>query len=134
MKISVLTPTYNRGDLIGNLYNSLVKNCETSDVEIEWLIMDDGSDDDTEEVVKNFDNDDLNIIIKYYYEENSGKMFALNELVEKATGDYIIECDSDDYFTASAFKIIESKYEKIKDRNDIYALAFLKNNQYMQNM
>ena len=134
MKISVLTPTYNRGDLIGNLYNSLVKNCETSDVEIEWLIMDDGSEDNTEEVVKNFDNDDLNIIIKYYYEENKGKMFALNELVEHATGDLIVECDSDDYFTASAFKIIEEKYKKYKNRKDIYALAFLKNNQYMQNM
>ena len=54
MKISVLTPTYNRGDLIENLYNSLVKNCETSDVEIEWLIMDDGSEDNTKDVIKTF--------------------------------------------------------------------------------
>ena len=133
MKISVLTPTYNRGDLIENLYKSLEKNAETCESDIEWLIMDDGSEDNTKDVIKTFDPTDK-IQIKYYYQENHGKMYALNELVEHATGDLIVECDSDDYFTASAFKIIEEKYKKCKKRKDIYALCFLKNNQYMQNM
>ena len=42
MKISILTPTYNRGDKLNRLYTSLIVN-NNSKVEIEWLIMDDGS-------------------------------------------------------------------------------------------
>ena len=51
MKISVLTPTYNRGELLHKLYESLLKNSGYG-VDIEWLIMDDGSTDKTEEIVK----------------------------------------------------------------------------------
>ena len=51
MKISVLTPTYNREKLLERLYKSLVKNSEYG-VEIEWLIMDDGSTDQTEQKIK----------------------------------------------------------------------------------
>ena len=53
MKISVLTPTYNREKLLERLYKSLVKNSKYG-VEIEWLIMDDGSTDQTEQKVKTF--------------------------------------------------------------------------------
>ena len=48
MKISVLTPTYNRGELLERLYESLEKNAQYG-VEIEWLIMNDGSTDKTKE-------------------------------------------------------------------------------------
>ena len=51
MKISVLTPTYNRANLIGRLYKSLVENSKYN-VDIEWIIMDDGSTDDTKEIIK----------------------------------------------------------------------------------
>lgn len=46
MKISVMTPTYNRGNLLKKLYNSLVQNSGYG-IKIEWLIMDDGSTDET---------------------------------------------------------------------------------------
>ena len=71
MKISVLTATYNRKKLLERLYESLVNNTKY-DVKIEWLIMDDGSTDDTEQIVKKFqeDTDNENLEIKYYKQEN----------------------------------------------------------------
>ena len=53
MKISVLTPTYNRANLLERLYKSLVVNSKY-DIEIEWLIMNDGSTDKTKNVIKKF--------------------------------------------------------------------------------
>ena len=50
MKISILTPTYNREKLLPNLYNSLVQNIK-DEIEIEWVITDDGSTDQTETLV-----------------------------------------------------------------------------------
>lgn len=124
MKISVLTPTYNRANFLKKLYQSLIENSKYN-VEIEWLIMDDGSSDNTRETVKQFKEEDK-IEIKYYFQENQGKMVAINKLVGQATGELIVDCDSDDYFTEDAFKIIKEEYEKNKDEKDIYALCFLK--------
>ena len=131
-KISILTPTYNRAELLKRLYSSLVKNCKEN-LEIEWLIMDDGSKDETKIVVENFLKEDF-IKIKYQYQENQGKMAAINHLVPQATGDVIIECDSDDYFTENAFEIVESEYKKVKDKEKFYALCFLKYDQNFQNL
>ena len=83
MKISVLTPTYNRATLLIKLYESLINNAKYG-IEIEWLIMNDGSTDNTEEIVKSF-IDENKIEIKYFVQENQGKMRAINNLVQKAT-------------------------------------------------
>ena len=56
MKVSVLTATYNRAELLKNLYNSILKNIKFG-LDIEWLIMDDGSTDETKEIVQNFQNE-----------------------------------------------------------------------------
>ena len=133
MKISVLTPTYNRGNNLNRLYTSLIVN-NNSDVEIEWLVMDDGSKDNTKSIMTNFVKQKI-IDIKYYYQENQGKMAALNDLVDYATGDVIIECDSDDYFTVGAFDIIDKYKDKLlNDDEQIYALVFLKYDQNGDNM
>ena len=131
MKISVLTSTYNRGNLLKKLYNSLIQNSNYN-VDVQWLIIDDGSKDDTKNIVKDF-KDDNKIEIKYFYQENQGKMLAINKLVKEANGDLIIECDSDDYFTEDAFDIIKNEYQKC-DKSDIYALCFLKYDQNGNNM
>ena len=123
MKISILTPTYNRANLLNNLYNSILQN-ENTKMEIEWLIMDDGSTDETERVVKGFLQD--KIIIHYFKQENQGKMAAINELMKHVTGDLVIDCDSDDYFTRDAFQIIEKAYEQNQKIEGIYGLCFLK--------
>ena len=132
MKISVLTPTFNRADLLEKLYKSLVKNNEYIE-NIEWLIMDDGSKDNTKDVVGKF-KEENKIEIKYYYQENQGKMVAINKLVEQATGDLIVDCDSDDYFTKDAFKIIKEEFKKYKEEKNIYGLCFLKYDQNGNNM
>lgn len=124
MKISVLTPTYNRAKTLGRLYESLKKNLKYG-LEIEWLIMDDGSKDNTESIVKKFQEENV-FTIAYEKQENQGKMKALNNLVPKAQGEYLIECDSDDYFTDNAFQLIN---EHCMLNNEIYAYAFLKYNQ-----
>ena len=130
VKISILTPTYNRAELLKNLYNSILKNIRFG-LDIEWLIMDDGSTDETKEVVQNFQKD---FEIKYFYQENQGKMVAINKLVEYATGDYIMDCDSDDYFTDNAFKIMKEAIEINQNEKDIYGLCFLKFDQNGNNM
>lgn len=132
MKISVLTPTYNRGQLLGNLYKSLKENANYG-MDIEWLIMDDESTDDTSNRIKKFQQENK-IEIRYFEQKNQGKMVAINQLVEKATGDLIIECDSDDYFTKDAFQIIGQAWEENKDRKDIYGLCFLKYDNKGNNM
>ena len=128
MKISVLTPTYNRASFLEKLYNSLLQNSKYG-IDIEWLIMDDGSTDETKNVITGFvkENTQNCLKIKYFYQENQGKMAAINRLVELSTGDLIVDCDSDDYFTEDAFNKIKKAYEDNKEKlSDIYALCFLK--------
>ena len=132
MKFSILTATYNRAKYLPRLYKSMVDNMDDS-YEIEWLIMDDGSTDNTEEVCKNFVNK-KNLVVKYYKQENQGKMQAINNLGQYVSGELWIECDSDDYFVKNAFQIIKQHYEKNKEKQDIYAFAFLKYNQNKKNM
>ena len=50
-------------------------------------------------------------------------MTAINELVKKSTGDIMVECDSDDYFTEDAFNIILSSIRQCKDMGNVYALV-----------
>lgn len=123
MKLSVLTPTYNRADTLEKLYTSLVLN-SYSNLDFEWIIMDDGSTDKTSMLVNGFINQKI-IDIKYFKQENKGKMSAMNELVKYATGDVMITCDSDDYFTPDAFDEIRRNMHLLEENDDTYALAFL---------
>ena len=132
MKISILTATYNRAKCLPKLYESLIKN-KSSNYEIEWLIMDDGSKDETENLIKDYIAKN-EIEIKFFKQQNQGKMTAINNLAQYVTGEIWIECDSDDYFTDGAFDKIKDLYEKNKERKDIYAFAFLKIDQNGNNM
>lgn len=123
MKLSILTATYNRAKFLEKLYNSIIQNLDGG-LDVEWLIMDDGSIDETEEIVQKF-IDEAKIEIKYKKQENQGKMSAINNLMKYVTGDLIVDCDSDDYFTLDAFKIIKEEFEK-KDKEGLYGICFLK--------
>lgn len=125
MKISILTPTYNRAKLLNRLYKSLVENTKYN-VEIEWLIMDDGSNDNTSQEVEKFIKENK-FDIQYYSQENKGKLVAINNLIGYATGDLIIECDSDDYFKNNAFLTIKNTFNEMDDNT--YALCYLKYDQ-----
>ena len=123
MKLSILTATYNRANFLERLYNSIINNLE-SELDVEWLIMDDGSEDETSEIVQKF-IDEAKVEIKYKKQENQGKMSAINNLMQYVTGDLIVDCDSDDYFTSNAFKIIKEEVEKTP-KEGLYAMCFLK--------
>lgn len=119
--ITVFTPTYNRKEELKRLYKSLVDQ-EYKD--FEWVIVDDGSTDNTENVVKEFIKENL-IKINYFKQENQGKSLAHNKGVELAKGDYFVGIDSDDYFTNDALKTVAYYLEKIENNNEICGLGFL---------
>ena len=127
MKLSILTATYNRAEYLKKLYESIFKNLKSSNLDVEWIIIDDGSTDKTRQVVQKI-IDENKINIKYIYQKNQGKMAAINMGMEDATGELIIDCDSDDYFAGNAFKIIEKNSLKLLQNNQLYALCFLKQN------
>lgn len=128
MKISVLTPTYNRAESLEKLYTSLVVN-SNSNIQFEWLVMDDGSTDRTKIVVENFIKQNI-VDIKYFYQENQGKMAAVNNLMKEVTGDIVFTCDSDDYLVTGAFDIIKKYADKLLNDETVYALAFLKKSEH----
>lgn len=124
MKLSILTATYNRGTYLQKLYDSIKENLKYN-LNYEWIIVDDGSNDDTKKYVKKFINENIVNII-YYYQKNNGKMSAINEGVKIATGNLIVDCDSDDYFVPDAFEKIEKNASKLLDNENLYAMVFLK--------
>ena len=110
--LTIFTPTYNRAYILTQLYESL---CRQTCKEFEWLVVDDGSGDNTEELVKSFIEKDL-ITIRYYKQPNGGKHRAINTGVKLAQGELFFIVDSDDYLTDDAVEWIKSEYETI--RND----------------
>ena len=122
MKFSIVTPTYNRAHTLKKLYDSLVRN---NYKDLEWLIMDDGSIDETKKLVDSFIKE-KKVNIKYFYQKNQGKMAAINNLKKHINSDITIECDSDDYFTDGIFDNIVYKWNLIKEVEDVYGFMMLK--------
>ncbi|MGQ3585324.1 glycosyltransferase family 2 protein [Ornithobacterium rhinotracheale] len=105
--ISILTPTYNRANLLARVFESLQRQ---TDKDFEWIIVDDGSTDNTEEIIKTFSPSTFDLY--YFKKENGGKHTALNFGVQKAKGDFILMLDSDDELPPDAVFIV---LEKIKN-------------------
>ena len=79
MRLTILTPTYNGGGVLPQLYDLLKKQtCK----DFEWVIVDDGSKDNTQEVVKAWLSDS-DFSIRYFFKENGGKHTALNYAVKE---------------------------------------------------
>ena len=112
--ITIFTPTYNRAYIIENLYHSLLKQTYKN---FEWLIVDDGSTDDTKTKVEKWIEDDL-ITINYIYQENGGKHRAYNKGVNNAKGELFFTVDSDDYLPNNSLAIVAKQYEYIRDNQD----------------
>ena len=82
--LTILTSTYNRAKLLNNLYESLrQQTCYN----FEWLIIDDGSEDDTKKYIASLPQDAFSI--RYYYKENGGKCQAINYAHDKINGQYV---------------------------------------------
>lgn len=107
-KLTVFTPTFNRADLLIRAYESLLKQVREDFV---WLIIDDGSTDDTQCLIETWQKDDK-IQIQYYYKENGGLHTAYNLGIEKADSELFICIDSDDYLPENGVKLIIDFWKK----------------------
>ena len=90
-RASVIIPTYNRADMVGQAIQSVLD--QTCD-DWELIVVDDGSQDNTHEVVKSYDDPR----ILYIYQDNKKLPGARNTGIEASSGDYIAFLDSDDLF------------------------------------
>ncbi len=106
--VSIIIPTYNYAIYLSTAIQSCLNQTYKP---IEIIIVDDGSTDDTKEVVKKFDDR-----IIYFYQKNGGVSAARNKGLELAKGNYLAFLDSDDYLTSDS---IELKMEILKKYPDI---------------
>lgn len=124
--ITIFTPTYNRKKTLERLYKSLTKQTFK---DFEWLIVDDGSTDDTKEYIQSLINSLTDFKIRYYYQQNSGKHVAYNLGLRLAKGMYFFCVDSDDWLPIDSIESINKILVNKKDINTIgvIGLKSLKN-------
>lgn len=117
--ITFLTATYNRANTLPRLYKS-IKRQHTNDI---WFIIDDGSDDNTESLVKGWINEAV-IPIRYVKKKNGGKHRALNLAIPMLTTPLTMIIDSDDYLTDDCSYIIKKNWRKYRDTPQLGSLIF----------
>jgi glycosyltransferase involved in cell wall biosynthesis len=100
--ITIFTPTYNRAYILPQLYQSLKKQ---TDRNFEWVIVDDGSTDETSTLVSQWIKE-AQLDIVYYRQNNQGKHIAINSGLELAKGELFFIVDSDDSLTTDAVEVI----------------------------
>jgi glycosyltransferase involved in cell wall biosynthesis len=112
---SIIIPTYNRAFFIGKAIESVV--CQLNN-KWELIVVDDGSTDNTKEIVLSF-NDDR---IRYIYQENQERSAARNNGVNIAHGKWICFLDSDDQFLSNHLEVFSQKIKENKDIHFFYNL------------
>lgn len=110
-KVSIIIPVYNTGKHIEKCLNSIVN--QTKNTDLETIIINDGSTDNSEEIVKGYIEKYKEVLnIKYYSKENEGIAKTRNFGIEKATSKYIMFLDSDDYIESNTLEILEKYIEQ----------------------
>ena len=122
-KLTVFTATYNRGHLIHRLYESLQKQ---SNFDFEWLVIDDGSSDNTRKLFEKWLAEHNPFSIRYYYQENQGLIRTLNKGIALARGEYFSKIDSDDYVLEDYSENIMNWVKEIEDSSELYAVSGLR--------
>ncbi|WP_408071429.1 glycosyltransferase family 2 protein [Butyrivibrio sp. JL13D10] len=122
MNLTILTPTFNRGYILSRLYKSLVNQ---SNINFEWLIVDDGSTDNTNEIVDGFIYENK-ISIRYFKTQNGGKHRALNYGIGKIESPLTFIVDSDDYLKENAVDVILHYYSEYMHDSSICGFSFLR--------
>lgn len=119
MFLSIVTPTFNRGYILGVCYQSLLaQTCK----DFEWIVVDDGSSDNTEELVQTFIAENK-LDIKYVKQENGGKHIAHNTGAEHAQGEMFLCLDSDDQLTENAVEFAKGYWQENKADGIVGILA-----------
>lgn len=132
MKLTISTPTFNRAHVIGRVYESLRKQTNHN---FEWLVVDDGSTDNTEELIANFSAQETRFKITYVKRPRGGFNRALNFILSEVTTDFLYKIDSDDYVKPNAVEKILEWADAIEDNDDIVAIGIarcLPNGEYIK--
>lgn len=108
-RITVFTPTYNRANSIHRVYNSLLKQTYKNFL---WLIIDDGSSDNTKDIVEEYIKQNEFKII-YKYQENQGKHIAINNAVKMTNSELFLIADSDDAFLPNSLEVFVKSWDSI---------------------
>ena len=106
--LTIITPTYNRADCLPLCWRSL---CAQTVFDFQWLIVDDGSTDDTAAVVRDLQARTDRFSIDYVSKPNGGKHTALNASHPHIRGEYVTVLDSDDTLTPDAVETILEKWK-----------------------
>ena len=111
--LTVFTPAYNRAHTLGRTYASL---CAQTCKDFVWLIVDDGSEDETAELVQSWQQQDNGFTIEYIRKENGGMHTAHNVAYENIHTELNTCIDSDDRMPPNAVELILDKWAQVKDR------------------
>ena len=110
--ISVIVPVYNGEKTIKQCLDSILAQTYKN---YEIVVINDGSIDNTENIVLNYINENKNVAIKYFKQKNMGVACARNNGIQKATGDYIAFLDSDDFWIKTKLEYQMSYLESNPD-------------------
>ncbi len=122
--ITVFTAVYNRAYIIRQLYQSLLSQ---TNYDFEWLIIDDGSEDEISEMVCQWMSEKkAPFKIRFYQQKNGGKHRAINRGVQLAEGDAFFIVDSDDYLESNAVEAIKMWWKDIKEDDSFAGISGLK--------
>lgn len=111
--LTVFTPAYNRAHTLGRTYASL---CAQTCKDFIWLIVDDGSQDETAELVRSWQQQDNGFAIEYIRKENGGMHTAHNAAYENIRTELNTCIDSDDKMPSDAVKVILDKWAQVRDQ------------------
>ena len=120
--ITIITPTYNRAECLKKCWDSL---CQQDFTDFQWLIIDDGSTDNTGAVVSGF-IEKSSFQIDYHKKENGGKHIALNYSHPYVRGKYMAILDSDDTLTPDALAKLTNVWYKYENHPEVGQVIFLK--------
>ena len=109
LRFTVFTPTFNMSSTISRVYNSL---CSQTLRDFEWIVVDDGSDDNTVQRVRSWIETGT-LDIRLHTQENSGKHIAWNRAVEMARGEFFVTMDADDEFLENSLELLHSVWSSI---------------------
>jgi len=123
--LSIITPTYNRAEFLPRCFASLRAQTNT---DFEWIVVDDGSTDDTEAVMAEIAGSLAAFSMQYIRKENGGKHTALNAAHPLIQGKYVLILDSDDWLLTEAVEIVLTGWEPYENRPDVAMVTFLKQN------
>jgi len=125
-KVTILTPSYNRAHTLPRVFESLQKQTFK---DFEWLVIDDGSTDNTKDLVEIFIQT-ADFKIRYYHQENQHKFLTFFRGIDLAEGQYFSPLDSDDALPPDSMEILVKTWEGIADSQNIVFVSTLCEDQF----